>query len=78
MPNPTIKEFTVVYVLPNEKGDLVSKTEIIKDVISDLLYEGPFILFRRKDDSTRRFHQNNCIDISEIVFQREAVIPPSI
>ena len=74
----TTKQFTIVYSLPNEQGVYVSKTEIVNDVIGDLVYEGAFIALRLKDESVRRFHQDRCIDINEVITQREAISAPAI
>ncbi|EPP7233698.1 hypothetical protein ACTOJ1_000604 [Shigella flexneri] len=74
----TTKQFTIVYSLPNEQGVYVSKTEIVNDVIGDLIYEGSFIVLRLKNDNVRRFHQDRCIDINEVITQREAISAPAI
>jgi len=74
----TTKQFTIVYSLPNEQGVYVSKTEIVNDVIGDLIYEGAFIVLRLKNDNVRRFHQDRCIDINEVITQREAISAPAI
>lgn len=74
----TTKKFTIVYTLPNENGIFVSKTEIIADVISDLLYEGPFVLLKLKNDSVRRFHSERCITIDEVITERDAISAPAI
>lgn len=74
----TTKQFTIVYSLPNEQGVYVSRTEIVNDVIGDLIYEGSFIVLRLKNDNVRRFHQDRCIDINEVITQREAISAPAI
>ncbi len=74
----TTKQFTIVYTLPNENGVFVSKTEIIDDVISDLIFQGPFIVLKLKNESVRRFHEDRCININEVIVEREAITAPAI
>lgn len=74
----TTKQFTIVYSSLNEAGIYVGKTEVINDVIGDLMYEGPFVLLKLKNDNVRRFHSDRCITIDEVITEREAISAPAI
>jgi len=76
--NLTEKTFTVIQTYPNEEGVIVSRTIVIENVIHDLIFQGPYIVFKLKDESVRRLHQESCVDINEVIIKRDAISAPAI